>query len=69
MGVGLKFGRFIFYGGVGKLVETRRDLQRTNMFIVEDGTALRELADGCARLWNEVNYERRQAYIHYRRFS
>ena len=69
MGVGLKFERFIFYDGVGKLVETRRDLKRTNTFIVEDSPALQELADGCARLWNEVNYERRQAYIHYRRFS
>jgi len=28
-----------------------------------------ELADGCARLYNEVNFERRQAYIHYRRFE
>ena len=27
------------------------------------------LADNCARLYNEVNFERRQAYIHYRRFK
>jgi len=28
-----------------------------------------DLADNCARLWNELNFERRQAYIHYRKFS
>jgi len=43
-------------------------MKRTNTFIVE-GKFLRELADNCSRLWNEVNYERRQAYIHYRKFS
>jgi putative transposase len=43
-------------------------LQRTNAFIVENSPGLWELADGCARLWNEVNFERRQAYIHYRKF-
>jgi putative transposase len=42
---------------------------RTNTFIVEDSLAVRELADGCARLWNEVNFQRRQAYILYRKFS
>ena len=40
-------------------------MRRTNTFIVDGCTALRELADSCARLWNEVNFERRQAYIHY----
>jgi len=44
-------------------------MKRTNTFIVEGAPALRELADNCSRLWNEVNYERRQAYIHYRKFS
>jgi len=44
-------------------------MRRTNTFIVEGCPALKELADNCSRLWNEVNYERRQAYIHYRRFS
>ena len=69
MGVGLKFERSIFYGGAGKLVEAHRGLKRTNTFTVESHPALQELADSCARLWNEVNFERRQAYIHYRRFS
>jgi len=41
-------------------------MERTNTFIVESSPILRGLADNCARLWNEVNYERRQAYIHYR---
>ena len=27
-----------------------------------------ELTDGCTRLWDEVNYERREAYIRYKRF-
>ena len=44
-------------------------MERANTFIVEDSPALWELADNCARLWNEVNFERRQAYIHYRKFS
>ena len=44
-------------------------MRRTNTFIIEDVPSLRGLADGCARLWNEVNYERRQAYIRYRKFS
>jgi len=44
-------------------------MERTNTFIVEDNPALWELADNCARLWNEVNFERRHAYIHYKKFS
>jgi len=44
-------------------------MKRTNTFIVEGSKVLWELADNCSRLWNEVNYERRQAYIHYRKFS
>jgi len=44
-------------------------MERTNTFIVENSPALWELADNCARLWNEFNFERRQAYIHYRKFS
>ncbi|MGC9165511.1 MAG: hypothetical protein ACP5GU_07300 [Thermoprotei archaeon] len=44
-------------------------MERTNTFIVEGCPALLELADNCARLWNEVNFERRQAYIHYKRFE
>ncbi|MCD6509165.1 MAG: transposase [Thermoprotei archaeon] len=44
-------------------------MERTNTFIVEDSTALWELADNCARLWNELNFERRQAYIHYKKFE
>jgi len=41
-------------------------IKRTNTFTVEGSKALWELADGYAGLWNEVNYERRQAYIHYK---
>ncbi|MEM3438049.1 MAG: transposase [Nitrososphaerales archaeon] len=44
-------------------------MERTNTFIIEDDPNLRELADNCARLWNEINYERRQAYIHYQKFE
>ena len=44
-------------------------MERTNTFIVEGCPALWMLADNCARLHNEVNFERRQAYIHYRRFE
>jgi len=43
-------------------------MERTDTFTVEGSKALWELADNCSRLWNEVNYERRQAYIHYRKF-
>jgi len=50
-------------------MEADREVERTNTFTIEDRPKLRELADNCARLWNEVNFERRQAYIHYRRFS
>jgi putative transposase len=39
------------------------------MFIVEGCPALWGLADNCARLYNEVNFERRQAYIRYKRFE
>ena len=46
-----------------------KEVRRTNTFIVEDNLALWELADNCARLWNELNFERRQAYIHYKKFS
>jgi putative transposase len=44
-------------------------MERVNAFIVEGCPALWELADNCARLYNEVNFERRQAYIRYRRFK
>ncbi|MCW4008567.1 MAG: transposase [Candidatus Bathyarchaeota archaeon] len=44
-------------------------MERANTFIVEGCPNLRKLADNCARLYNEVNFERRQAYIHYKRFS
>jgi putative transposase len=44
-------------------------VERANTFIVEGCPALWELADNCARLYNEVNFERRQAYICYRRFE
>jgi len=44
-------------------------VKRTDIFIVEGCPALWRLADNCARLYNEVNFERRQAYICYRKFE
>jgi len=44
-------------------------VERVNTFILGDCPALWRLADSCARLYNEVNFERRQAYIRYRRFE
>ncbi|MGC9069647.1 MAG: RNA-guided endonuclease InsQ/TnpB family protein, partial [Thermoprotei archaeon] len=44
-------------------------MERVNVFIVEDTKALRELAENCTRLWNEVNFERRQAYVRYKKFE
>ncbi len=44
-------------------------MKRTNTFIVEDNPVLWELADSCAKMWNEINFERRQAYIHYKKFE
>ena len=38
-------------------------MQRINTFIIEDSDTLWELADKCSKLWNELNYERRKAYI------
>ena len=41
-------------------------MQRTNTFIIEDNcncNTLFKLADNCSELWNELNYERRKAYI------
>jgi hypothetical protein len=35
------------------------EVRGTNTFIVEDCPALWELADSCARLYNELNFERR----------
>jgi putative transposase len=45
------------------------EVERTNTFILEDCPTLWRLADSCAKLYNEVNFERRQAYIHYRHFK
>jgi putative transposase len=44
-------------------------MERANTFIVEGCPALWELADNCAKLYNEVNFERRQSYIRYKRFD
>jgi putative transposase len=44
-------------------------VERTNTFVIEGCPALWELAENCARLCNEVNFERRHAYIRYRKFS
>jgi len=38
------------------------EMERTNTFIVENCPAIWELADNCAKLYNEANFERRQAY-------
>ncbi len=44
-------------------------MQRTNAFIlapsVEQEIVLRERATNCAKLWNEVTYQRRQAWLTY----
>jgi hypothetical protein len=44
------------YIEAGKVFEVKR----TNTFIIEDCPALWELADSCAKLYNELNFERRQ---------
>jgi putative transposase len=44
-------------------------VERTNTFVIEGCPALCELAENCARLYNEVNFDRRQAYIRYKRFE
>ena len=44
-------------------------MKRANTFIIEETPALRKLANNCARLWNEVDFERRQAYMRYKKFS
>jgi hypothetical protein len=38
------------------------EVKRTNTFIIEDCPALWELADSCAKLYNELNFERRLIY-------
>ncbi|NHW88893.1 MAG: hypothetical protein HA490_04490 [Archaeoglobales archaeon] len=43
-------------------------MKKTNIFIIEDCSALWKLADSWAKLYNELNFERR-AYIRYRRFE
>ena len=44
-------------------------MERANTFIIEEHPVLWNLADNCAKLWNELNFERRQAYIHYKKFE
>jgi len=44
-------------------------MERTNTFTIEENPELWKLADNCARLWNEINFERRQAYIGYRKLA
>ncbi|MCL7399901.1 MAG: hypothetical protein LZ170_06760, partial [Thaumarchaeota archaeon] len=53
------------YVGAQKVSE----MDRTNTFTIEDNPELWKLADDCAKLYNEVNFERRQAYIHYKRIK
>jgi len=50
------------YVGAQKVSE----MDRTNTFTIEDNPKLWKLAEDCAKLYNEVNFERRQAYIHYK---
>jgi putative transposase len=47
-------------------VQNVSEMDRTNTFTIEDNSELWKLAEECARLYNEVNFERRQAYIHYK---
>jgi len=46
-----------------------REIRRANTFILAptraQETELRRRATSCAKLWNEVNYQRRQAYSNY----
>jgi len=44
-------------------------MKRANTFVVEAHPLLWELADNCARLWNVLNFERRQTCIRYREFE
>jgi putative transposase len=47
-------------------VQNVSEMDRTNTFTIEDNPELWKLAEDCAKLYNEVNFERRQAYIHYK---
>jgi len=47
-------------------VQNVSEMDRTNTFTIEDNPELWKIAEDCARLYNEVNFERRQAYIHYK---
>jgi putative transposase len=53
------------YVGAQKVFE----MDRTNTFTIEGSPELWKLAEDCARLYNEVNFERRQAYINYKRIK
>jgi len=46
-----------------------RGMDRACSFVAEGNRVLWMLADNCARLYNEVNYECRQAYIRYWKFG
>jgi putative transposase len=56
---------------VGGYVEVQNvsEMDRTDTFTIEDNPELWKLAEECARLYNEVNFERRQAYINYKRIK
>jgi len=47
-------------------VQNVSEMDRTNTFTIEDNPELWKLAEECAKLYNEVNFERRQAYIRYK---
>jgi len=47
--------------------EKKMIMKRTNIFKLrptkEQERKLFELADNCSRLWNEINYKRRQSFF------
>ncbi len=47
---------------------TEKSPESSSSLVGDSSPALWELADNCARLWNEINFERRQVYIHYKKF-
>jgi putative transposase len=58
----------VYGNAIRRYVEVQNvsEMDRTNTFTIEDNPKLWKLAEECARLYNEVNFERRQAYIHYK---
>ena len=43
------------------------DMRRTNIFCLKfngSGKTVEQLAENCGRLWNTINYKRRQSFLH-----